>query len=69
MKSNVSASSMQGDSCNRCGKEKLPNKQIEKGLGDKPQYPRPTLNSLMAAYSGPKPAEIDIGEAKGSEIW
>lgn len=69
MKNNANTSPAQGDSCNLHCKDKLSNRQIERGSGDKLQHPRPTLDSIMVAYSGPKPMEIDMGEEKGRELW
>lgn len=34
-----------------------------------PVKKRPTLESLMEGYQGPKPSEIDFGEAMGKEMW
>ena len=34
-----------------------------------PANERPTLESLMRGYNGPKPEFIDPGESVGKEVW
>lgn len=49
--------------------DKITFRRVGSDIVVSPVKKRPTLESLMEGYQGPKPSEIDFGGAMGKEIW
>ena len=49
--------------------DKISFRRVGRDIVVSPVKRRPTLESLMEGYRGPKPNEIDFGEAMGKEMW
>ena len=49
--------------------DKITFRRVGSDIVVSPVKKRPTLESLMKGYQGPRPSEIDFGEAMGKEMW